>query len=90
MNGSDQYDIARGDVIVPDTKYLIAVIGRVFRSLENRSDVSFLKNVWERDQITSMNFKTFLPTCFANVSSVTVSLSSVCFCIEICSFQSRC
>jgi hypothetical protein len=79
--------------VVPDKISLIAISARILRSLGNGSDISFLENVWGpwgAGLITSMNLKTFLPTCFANASSEMDSFARVCLCIKICSFYSRC
>ena len=83
-------------MLVPDKISLIAMIGLIdltLRGLGDDSDINFLENVWGQwgaGSITSMNFKTFLPTCFANFSNEMTFFSRVCLCIEICSFQSRC
>ena len=100
LNSPDQYDIFGSDEFVPDGisrmsriafLVLLNLVVLSLRLLLN-PDISLrlLENFGEQDQITSMNFKVFFATCFANVSSVIVSLGCVCFCIEICSFQSRC
>ena len=93
LDGPDQRDIARSDVLVPNAISLpvIAVVAVVVFVLRNLlgPDISLLEK-GAGSKVTSMNFKVFFATCLANVSSEIVSLGWVCFCIEICSFHSRC
>jgi hypothetical protein len=50
LDGPDQYDIARSDVVVPDKIFLIAFIGLVLRFLKNEPAISFQENVWKAER----------------------------------------
>jgi hypothetical protein len=45
LDGPDQYDIARSDVVVSNKISLIAIVGLMLRSLEIGPDISFPENI---------------------------------------------
>lgn len=46
LDGPDQYDIARRDMVVSDKISLIAIVDLIPRSLEIGPDISFPENVY--------------------------------------------
>ena len=74
MDYPDQYDMTRSDVVIPNepalTRITIVMISMVLSKLVEWSSRQFLrKNVGSDMEITSMNFKTFPATYFANFSN---------------------